>query len=201
MSYIDFKPKLPKGHLSLMPFKSPRVDLEQDPRTVLGEFKFNSPAKIAGLIDHIWSLQELLTFRITNSNLYPRPTASDISIKNDEIREVNCRMTKLPEVIFKQWIHSYEEDYGNIKVYRPLGYKLPPSRGRKYFEIDKSGIFVLYDIGSADRSSKAIGSWHLIGANKLRIDFNDSKRKSCTLNILSMEDDRLLLSSDRMYTS
>ncbi len=31
-------------------------------RNEMGITKFNSPAKQAGLIDHVWSLQELLTF-------------------------------------------------------------------------------------------------------------------------------------------
>jgi len=36
----------------------------------MGITKFNSPAKQAGLIDHVWSLQELLTFPYYKTQTY-----------------------------------------------------------------------------------------------------------------------------------
>jgi len=39
-------------------------------RNEMGITKFNSPAKQAGLIDHVWSLQELLTFPYYKTQTY-----------------------------------------------------------------------------------------------------------------------------------
>lgn len=36
----------------------------------------------------------------------------------------------LPQEIFKHWVHSHEDDTKDIKVFRPVDYKFPPSRGR-----------------------------------------------------------------------
>jgi len=36
----------------------------------MGITKFNSPTKQAGLIDHVWSLQELLTFPYYKTQTY-----------------------------------------------------------------------------------------------------------------------------------
>ncbi len=105
-------------------------------------------------------------------------------------------MTELPDAIFRHWIHSYEEDKGSTKVYRPLGYKFPPSRGRRGFEIEKNGSFILYDIGPTDQSSKTIGNWHLSGPNKIKIDFEDPRHESWTLNILSLEENLLSIYLD-----
>jgi hypothetical protein len=43
------------------------------------------------------------------------------------------------ECIYNNWVHSYEEDTENEKVYRLSTFEFPPSRGRDGFEIDENG--------------------------------------------------------------
>ena len=48
-------------------------------------------------------------------------------------------MTDGFKIISKFWIHSYEEDTEDVRVYRPRSYDFPLSRGRTGFEIKKNG--------------------------------------------------------------
>ena len=63
------------------------------------------------------------------------------------------------ECIYKHWIHSYEEDTENKKVYRWSTFEFLPSRGRDGFEIKENGEFILYIMGPTDRPEKIFGKW------------------------------------------
>ncbi len=97
----------------------------------------------------------------------------------------------LPSAIFKQWIHSREEDTEKVKVYRPSDYQFPPSRGRDGFEIKKNGEFIRYGIGPTDRPQKITGTWKAEGENQIRVSFEAQRQESYTMQVVSC-DERLL---------
>jgi hypothetical protein len=50
-----------------------------------------------------------------------------------------------------RWVHAHEEDEGDVRVYRPAGYELPPARGRRGLEFRPDGEVVVYGLGPADK--------------------------------------------------
>jgi hypothetical protein len=90
----------------------------------------------------------------------------------------------LPSQIFRRWTHSREEDQGDILVYRSSDYPFPPARGREGLEFRENGEFILYQIGSTDRSLGVPGQWSLHGANVVAVQFPDQSASSYTLTIL-----------------
>ncbi len=52
-----------------------------------------------------------------------------------KVREYACGMSDLPPELFQHWMHSHEEDSGDVQVYRPADYDFPPARGRRGFEL------------------------------------------------------------------
>lgn len=69
-------------------------------------------------------------------------------------------------ILGKHWIHSHEEDKGDVKVYRPSTFNFPISRGRDGFEIMQNGTFIVYGIGKADTLDKTFHSYSLMNTNK-----------------------------------
>lgn len=96
--------------------------------------------------------------------------------------------TDLPPKIFRHWIHSREEDTGNAKVFRPRGYKLPPSRGRVGFELKTDGEFISHEIGPADGPKKVSGRWKAEGKDKIAVSFPKGDRKPYILQIISCDE-------------
>jgi hypothetical protein len=90
----------------------------------------------------------------------------------------------LPSQIFRRWTHSREEDQGDILVYRFSDYPFPPARGREGLEFRENGEFILYQIGSTDRSLAVPGQWSLHGTNVVAVQFPDQSTSSYTLTIL-----------------
>jgi hypothetical protein len=76
--------------------------------------------------------------------------------------------------LYRRWIHSREEDEGDLRVYRPAGYDLPPARGRRGIEFRPGGEVLVYGLGPADRPVASPG----------RMD---------DVEIVSVEPDRLTL--------
>lgn len=77
--------------------------------------------------------------------------------------------SELPEEIYQHWIHSYEEDSEDVKVFHPENYDFPLSRGRKSFEFKKDGKFLRYDIGPVDVPKKIIGEWKTPRKNRIYV--------------------------------
>jgi hypothetical protein len=100
----------------------------------------------------------------------------------------SCWLSELPECIFKNWIHSREEDTEGISVYRPSNFKFPPSRGRVGFEVKKSGEFIQYAIGRDDRPKKEFGHYKVIESKRLYVSFDELQVKTFTLQILMCDD-------------
>ena len=60
--------------------------------------------------------------------------------------------------LYRRWVHSREEDEGDLRVYRPAGYDLPPARGRRGIEFRPDGEVLVYGPGPADRPTASPGS-------------------------------------------
>ncbi|HIK16832.1 MAG TPA: hypothetical protein IGS53_16325 [Leptolyngbyaceae cyanobacterium M33_DOE_097] len=75
----------------------------------------------------------------------------------------------LPNALFRQWIHSHEEDQGDIWVYRTKGYAFPPARGREGMEFRENGEFFRYQIGPTDRIVTVSGQWRMKDTNVIEI--------------------------------
>jgi hypothetical protein len=97
----------------------------------------------------------------------------------------------LPPELFKQWLHSREEDAGDVRVYRPAGYRLPPSRGRDGFELKANGEFIRYRIGPTDRPQLTAGTWQAAGADRISVNIPGENSESFTLQIVDFSADVL----------
>lgn len=74
-----------------------------------------------------------------------------------------------PAQLFKHWQHSFEEDHGDIQVFRPAEYPFPPARGRAGIEFRSDGTSVRYAIGRGDAPSAQLGQWRMTGQNRLQV--------------------------------
>lgn len=76
-----------------------------------------------------------------------------------------------------RWFHSFEEDSGSIKTYRPESYAFPPARGRTGFRLEEDGQFVEYTIAPTDGTDSVMGFWKWADhGNSLRIVFPKDRR-------------------------
>jgi hypothetical protein len=94
----------------------------------------------------------------------------------------------LPPAIFRHWIHSREEDTGDIEVYRPEGFAFPPSFGRDGFEMRKDGQFIQDDIGPADGVVQVLGRWTSLGSQRVSVSFEGTEREGYSFEIVSVDD-------------
>ncbi|MBF9253404.1 hypothetical protein I2I11_08880 [Pontibacter sp. 172403-2] len=90
----------------------------------------------------------------------------------------------------KTWLHSYEEDEGDITVYRPNTYDFPPSRGRTGFALEPGGVIRRFEIAPTDGLEEHEGSWLLTEKNLLEVHMKDSQAppQNYTIEIVSLED-------------
>lgn len=93
--------------------------------------------------------------------------------------------------LFRRWLHSFEEDTEDIKVYRPSDFDFPPAFGRDGFEIKENGEFIRIDIGPADGIVEIAGRWEAKGDNVIKVSFDDPEIEPYTLHIVSCTEDVL----------
>jgi hypothetical protein len=72
-----------------------------------------------------------------------------------------------PHALNQTWVHSHEEDRPGETVFRPESYPLPPSRGRKSFQLAPGGQLRGAGPGPDDRTVSSQGTWSLSGPNSL----------------------------------
>jgi hypothetical protein len=58
-----------------------------------------------------------------------------------------------------RWVHSFEEDHGDVAVYRPFEYAFPPARGRDGLEFSPDGSYTEWAIGRGDARTAVPGRW------------------------------------------
>jgi hypothetical protein len=78
-------------------------------------------------------------------------------------------MSQLPHELFQHWIHSREEDRGDVRVYRPADYDFPPARGRDGFELKRDGTLIRYAIAAADGTTKRTERWEEVDAKRFQL--------------------------------
>jgi hypothetical protein len=89
-----------------------------------------------------------------------------------------------------RWLHSHEEDEGDVRVYRPAGYDLPPARGRRGLEFRPDGELLVIGPGPADKPETAAGGhWEAAGVHRARVSLPDGGERQ--LEVVSVEPDRL----------
>ena len=93
----------------------------------------------------------------------------------------------VPPAMFRHWIHSREEDAGGVEVYRPEGFRFPPSFGRDGFEMRKNGEFIQDDIGPADGIVQVIGRWELRGPDEIAASFRKADREDYAFAIVNVD--------------
>jgi hypothetical protein len=86
-------------------------------------------------------------------------------------------------VIFQKWLHSYEEDTKELKVYRPSSFDFPRGWGRSGMKFEESGTFMLFDIAPNDAIVQIPGKWHQISKGKLAISFPSEEKEDYTIEI------------------
>jgi hypothetical protein len=90
----------------------------------------------------------------------------------------------LPPELFRRWMHSHEEDEGDLRVYRPASYKFPPARGRRGLEFKPDGELVVYGPGPSDKPEATTERWSPSGSGRVRVGDRE-------LEIVSVGPDRL----------
>ncbi|WP_229391752.1 hypothetical protein [Methanosarcina sp. DH2] len=96
-------------------------------------------------------------------------------------------MTELPNEIFQEWMHSFEEDTNGITVYRPIEYDFPRARGRGGIEFRPDGVFIDWEIGPSDASRGINGHWEIEGPGRVRVSFEGNVRPPRILEILQID--------------
>jgi hypothetical protein len=90
----------------------------------------------------------------------------------------------VPDELMRHWVHSHEEDAGDVRVYRPADYDFPPARGRRGFELRPGGELVTYGPGATDRPEAATGRWSFSDSGRVKLGGEE-------LEIVSVSPDRL----------
>jgi hypothetical protein len=79
-------------------------------------------------------------------------------------------MAQIARELFQAWTRSFEEDEGDVHVYRPASYRFPRQRGpRDGIEFRADGSLVLLTPGPADKRERVEGRWYVEGCGRLRV--------------------------------
>ena len=89
-----------------------------------------------------------------------------------------------------RWGHSFEEDHGDVTVYRPATFDFPRARGRDGIEFCSDGSYVDWAIGAGDAPERRAGSWSTVPDGD-RIDVTTATGARKTMRVLAHLDDRL----------
>ncbi|AMW13606.1 hypothetical protein A4E84_31335 [Streptomyces qaidamensis] len=84
-------------------------------------------------------------------------------------------MGEPPSGLFRSWLHSYEEDHEDVRVYRPDDFPFPPARGRRGMEFAPDGTFVDHPLGRGDAPGAVPGRWRLVPDHRIEITFGGAR--------------------------
>jgi hypothetical protein len=93
--------------------------------------------------------------------------------------------------LHRRWVHAHEEDREGVMVFRPASHPLPPSRGRRWFELRPDGSFLESSPGPVDVPETSEGRWSLEG-DRLVFSAGDDQPER-VWRVVAAEDDRLAL--------
>ena len=100
------------------------------------------------------------------------------------------KLTK--DELCQNWIHSHEEDTETEMVFRPAGYRLPRSRGRRSFELRPDGSLIQFGIGPTDKPVETRGMWKL-EEDKIALYSKSKSKPSKVMQISHFDKDRLVI--------
>jgi len=98
-----------------------------------------------------------------------------------------------PRLLQQRWVHSHEEDTEDTMVFRPAAFAFPRSRGRESFELRPGGKLAASGPGSTDRREATGGTWALLDGSKLVFHAKGGTKATRELQVLSVDDDRLVV--------
>src|SRR3712207_9162468 len=78
-------------------------------------------------------------------------------------------MTDPTAAVTGRWLHSFEEDHGDVTVYRPPDHDFPPARGRRGIEFFPDGSFTEWVIGRGDAPQAVPGRWRTAAAGRVEV--------------------------------
>jgi hypothetical protein len=122
----------------------------------------------------------------------------------DGTRSVTSTATKqppgtyeLPPQLFRHWIHSREEDQGDIEFYRPEDFDFPPAFGRDGLELRPDGVFIQDDIGPADEIIRTRGHWTAQGHDRIEVRFGGA-REDFAFTVVGVDDSLLRIRKEQL---
>ena len=80
-------------------------------------------------------------------------------------------MNRLPDEIIRKWGHSFEEDIGDITVYRSSDYEFPRGAVAAGIEFSPDGRFVDWLIAPTDAQRGVSGHWQVEAPGRVRVSF------------------------------
>jgi len=100
-----------------------------------------------------------------------------------------------PEDLCRRWVHAHEEDSAELMVFRPAEHELPPSRGRRSFELREDGTFSEAGLGEADVPEQASGTWELEEGDTIVLSGGAAQGVPRVMEIASSDGKRLVVKS------
>jgi len=88
-----------------------------------------------------------------------------------------------------RWLHSFEEDHGDVAVYRPADHPFPPARGRDGIEFADDGSFTEWAVGRGDAREPVPGQWQAADAATVAVNTDRGGRQ--VLEVVHLGPDRL----------
>lgn len=88
-----------------------------------------------------------------------------------------------------QWMHSFEEDHGDVVVYRPATHDFPRARGRDGLEFAPDGSFTEWAVGRGDAREPVPGRWR--SGDGDRVEVSTARGGDQVLEIVHLGPDRL----------
>ena len=103
--------------------------------------------------------------------------------------KMKTKAKSLLPAIFRRWVHSREEDTGDVEVFRPADFGFPPSFGRDGFEMERDGQFNQDDIGPADGTVQTVGRWVVTGPDQVVVvSFEGTDREGYSFEIVAVDE-------------
>jgi hypothetical protein len=98
------------------------------------------------------------------------------------------------DALFKRWMHSWEEDAGKERVFRPASYDFNLTRRpRESFELKPDGALILGEPSPSDRLDESHGTWEILDDDKLVFHSGSKSKPEKKMRIKSLSDDRLVV--------
>lgn len=101
------------------------------------------------------------------------------------------------EALCRRWVHAHEEDSAELMVFRPAEHELPPSRGRRSFELRPDGSFSESGLGPADVPEQASGTWELEDGERIVLSGGAAQGVPRVMEIASFDGERLVVKIQR----